>query len=131
MAHVRSRYRTRTLVRSGALRFDHALGRDGAEESAHGHGAEDDLLIMRLGEHRNRQSDECTCTRADRKKPSVGLGVIERAHEEDLYTQVGAHDDASTNDKVTRAQTATGLAEHDVYHLGQIALLKKALRAKS
>jgi uncharacterized damage-inducible protein DinB len=28
----------------------------------------------------------------------------------------------------TRSATASGLIEHDVYHLGQIALLKKALR---
>lgn len=57
------------------------------------------------------------------------LEAIEKAHEEDLYTQVGAHAGANANDKVTRAQTATGLADHDVYHIGQVALLKKALRA--
>lgn len=57
------------------------------------------------------------------------LEALEKAHEEDLYMLVGNHAEASTT-KVTRAQTASGLVEHDVYHLGQIALLKKSLRAK-
>jgi uncharacterized damage-inducible protein DinB len=58
------------------------------------------------------------------------LEALEKAHEEDLYMLVGAHLDEGSTAKVTRAQTASGVAEHDVYHLGQIALLKKALRAK-
>jgi uncharacterized damage-inducible protein DinB len=58
------------------------------------------------------------------------LEAIEKAHEEDLYMLVGAHVNEGSTAKVTRAQTAAGVAEHDVYHLGQIALLKKALRAK-
>ena len=58
------------------------------------------------------------------------LDALEKVHEEDLYTQVplAQGTDESRN---TRAQTASGLLEHDIYHLGQIALLKKALRAKS
>jgi uncharacterized damage-inducible protein DinB len=59
------------------------------------------------------------------------LEALEKAHEEDLYMLVGPHSDGEAASKVTRAQTASGLAEHDVYHLGQIALLKKALRAKA
>jgi uncharacterized damage-inducible protein DinB len=56
------------------------------------------------------------------------LEALEKVHEEDLYMLVGTHGDASADNKVTRAVTASGLAEHDVYHLGQIALLKKSLR---
>jgi uncharacterized damage-inducible protein DinB len=58
------------------------------------------------------------------------LDALEKVHEEDLYTQVSRAQgtDGSRN---TRAQTASGLLEHDIYHLGQIALLKKAVRAKS
>ena len=59
------------------------------------------------------------------------LEAIEKAQEEQLYMLVGSHSEMGASDKVTRAQTASGLAEHDVYHLGQIALLKKALRAKA
>ena len=59
------------------------------------------------------------------------LEAIEKAHEEDLYVLVGARGDADTSAKVTRAQTASGLGDHDVYHLGQVALLKKAIRART
>ena len=57
------------------------------------------------------------------------LDALEKVHEEDLYTQVPLAQgiDESRN---TRAQTASGLLEHDIYHLGQIALLKKTLRVK-
>ena len=68
------------------------------------------------------------------------LEAIEHAHEEDLYTLVPRASEASDtplpvpgtppvlSTRATRAQTASGLAEHDVYHLGQIAMLKRALR---
>jgi len=58
------------------------------------------------------------------------LEAIEKAHEEDLYLQVGKPGEAGHATPHTRAQTAAGLVEHDVYHLGQIAMLKKALRKK-
>jgi uncharacterized damage-inducible protein DinB len=54
------------------------------------------------------------------------LHALEEAHEEDLYMQVSGGSGASK----TRAQTIQGLLEHDIYHLGQIALLKKAIRTK-
>lgn len=54
------------------------------------------------------------------------LDAIEQAHEENLYGQV-AGVPAGTTPR-TRAETAAGLAEHDVYHFGQIALVKKAIR---
>jgi uncharacterized damage-inducible protein DinB len=57
------------------------------------------------------------------------LEAIDKAHEEELYMVVLTAAEANANDRVTRAQTATGLAEHDVYHLGQIAMLKKSLRS--
>lgn len=64
------------------------------------------------------------------------LDALEHAHEEELYmavpvqTETGSSvpESATPTTRATRAQTASGLAEHDVYHLGQIALLKKALR---
>jgi uncharacterized damage-inducible protein DinB len=61
------------------------------------------------------------------------LDVLEKVHEEDLYTLVPRAQGAESGEeqRSTRAQTASGLADHDIYHLGQIALLKKALRAKS
>lgn len=58
------------------------------------------------------------------------LDALEKVHEEDLYTQV-SRAQGTHGSRNTRAQTASGLLEHDIYHLGQIALLKKAVRAKS
>ena len=55
------------------------------------------------------------------------LDALEKVHEEDLYTQV-PRAQGTQEPRNTRAQTASGLLEHDIYHLGQIALLKKALR---
>ena len=57
------------------------------------------------------------------------LDALEKAHEEDLYMLVQRGDGSGGG--ITRAATASGLIEHDVYHLGQIALIKKALRFKS
>jgi uncharacterized damage-inducible protein DinB len=57
------------------------------------------------------------------------LDALEKAHEEDLYMMVPKGDSSSSIGN-TRSATASGLIEHDVYHLGQIALLKKALRFK-
>jgi uncharacterized damage-inducible protein DinB len=58
------------------------------------------------------------------------LAVIENSHEESLYLQVPKKGETGHGSGATRANTVNGLADHDVYHLGQIALLKKAARAK-
>lgn len=58
------------------------------------------------------------------------LDVLDKSHEEDFYLQVPTSPESPDAHKYTRAETVGGLAEHDVYHLGQIAMLKKALRAK-
>lgn len=58
------------------------------------------------------------------------LDALEKVHEEDLYTQVPRTPDTNQS-RNTRAQTAAGLLEHDIYHLGQIALLKKTLRVRA
>jgi uncharacterized damage-inducible protein DinB len=58
------------------------------------------------------------------------LEALEKAHEENLYMQVLKTGAASEETSRTRAETISGLAEHDIYHLGQIAMLKKALRMK-
>ena len=56
------------------------------------------------------------------------LASIEAAHEESLFLQV--HDPGKpAGSGATRAQTVNGLADHDIYHLGQIAILKKSLKA--
>jgi uncharacterized damage-inducible protein DinB len=55
------------------------------------------------------------------------LDALEKAHEEDLYMMVPKGENGVSTG-TTRSATASGLIEHDVYHLGQIALLKKALR---
>ena len=56
------------------------------------------------------------------------LDAIEKSHEEDLYTQVARLHDGAQSAPMTRAQTVSGLIDHDIYHLGQIAMLKKAIR---
>lgn len=58
------------------------------------------------------------------------LEAIEHSHEESLYLQVPKKGDAGHATGATRAHTVGGLADHDVYHLGQIALLKKSLKAR-
>lgn len=57
------------------------------------------------------------------------LDELEKTQEEQLYLQVPQS--ARQSHKFTRAEMVAGLVEHDVYHLGQIAMLKKALRAKA
>jgi len=59
------------------------------------------------------------------------LEALEKTHEEQLFTPVALPAGQTEGHKSTRAETVAGLAEHDVYHLGQIAMLKKALRAKA
>jgi uncharacterized damage-inducible protein DinB len=58
------------------------------------------------------------------------LEAVDKSHEEDFYLQVSKAAN-STGHGVTKAQTLTGLIDHDIYHLGQIAMLKKALRRSS
>ena len=57
------------------------------------------------------------------------LAAIESSHEESLYLQVPKSSGATQTTGATRAHTVSGLADHDVYHLGQIALLKKSLKS--
>ncbi len=57
------------------------------------------------------------------------LAEIENAHEEDLHLHVKKFTEPFADTGSTRAHTVSGLVEHDAYHLGQIALLKKAIRA--
>jgi uncharacterized damage-inducible protein DinB len=58
------------------------------------------------------------------------LALIEKSHEESLYLQVPKKGEVSHGSGATRAHTVSGLADHDVYHLGQIALLKKSLKSR-
>lgn len=57
------------------------------------------------------------------------LQAIESSHEESLLLQVPKKGEAAHASGATRAHTVSGLADHDVYHLGQIALLKKSLKS--
>ena len=54
------------------------------------------------------------------------LDAIEQSHEEDFHLPVREAEGASHTQR-SRAQMLSGLMEHDVYHFGQIALLKKAI----
>lgn len=56
------------------------------------------------------------------------LAAIEKSHEESMFLQVPKKDDPAHT--VTRADTVSGLADHDVYHLGQMAILKKSLKSR-
>ena len=58
------------------------------------------------------------------------LDAVERSHEEDLYLLVPWESGVSAP-AFSRAATAGGLAEHDIHHLGQISLLKRAVRAQT
>jgi uncharacterized damage-inducible protein DinB len=57
------------------------------------------------------------------------LASIENSHEESLFLQVPEQGATAHGSGTTRANTVSGLADHDVYHLGQIALMKKSLKA--
>jgi uncharacterized damage-inducible protein DinB len=56
------------------------------------------------------------------------LEAIEKSHEESMHLPVPKKGETSHGPPLTRSHTVSGLAEHDVYHLGQISLLKKALK---
>lgn len=58
------------------------------------------------------------------------LTDLDSAHEEDLHLHVKNYSAPFADTGITRGATIVGLIEHDAYHLGQIALLKRALRAK-
>jgi uncharacterized damage-inducible protein DinB len=59
------------------------------------------------------------------------LEEINLTHEEDVQLHVKQHDPPFKDTGMSRAGTVYGLIEHDIYHLGQIAQLKRALRAKA
>lgn len=56
------------------------------------------------------------------------LVLLEETHEEELQVHVRNHSLPFADAGISRAGTVAGLIEHDIYHLGQIALLKRALR---
>jgi uncharacterized damage-inducible protein DinB len=58
------------------------------------------------------------------------VAEVEQSHEEDIQLHVRQHDPPFKDTGMSRAGTVYGLIEHDIYHLGQIALLKKAIRAR-
>jgi uncharacterized damage-inducible protein DinB len=57
------------------------------------------------------------------------LQVIAETHEEDIQVHVRNHSPPFADTGISRAGTIAGLVEHDAYHLGQVALLKRAIRA--
>jgi uncharacterized damage-inducible protein DinB len=57
------------------------------------------------------------------------LSLLESSHEESFFLQVPKKGEPLHGSGATRADTVSGLADHDVYHLGQIALLKKSLKS--
>jgi len=57
------------------------------------------------------------------------LADLDAAHEEDLHLHVKKHDPPFADTGITRGATVVGLIEHDAYHLGQVALLKRVLRS--
>jgi uncharacterized damage-inducible protein DinB len=57
------------------------------------------------------------------------LSALETSHEESFFLHVPKKDEPTHGSGATRADTVNGLADHDIYHLGQIALLKKSLKA--
>ena len=70
-----------------------------------------------------------SATLADLKAARLALlAAIEKSHEEELYSVVAKASDGAPSSPMTRAQTISGLIDHDIYHLGQIAMLKKAIR---
>lgn len=56
------------------------------------------------------------------------LDEIENTHEEEIQIHVKNHSTPFADTGISRAGTVSGLIEHEAYHLGQIALLKRAIR---
>jgi uncharacterized damage-inducible protein DinB len=59
------------------------------------------------------------------------LKAIEETHEEDLHVHVRNYSPPFADTGISRAGTVAGLVEHEVYHLGQCALLKRAVRSNT
>ncbi|MCC7194502.1 MAG: DinB family protein [Gemmatimonadaceae bacterium] len=57
------------------------------------------------------------------------LRAIDETHEEDIQVHVRSHSPPFADTGISRAGTVAGLIQHDAYHLGQVALLKRALRS--
>ena len=57
------------------------------------------------------------------------LSDLDAAHEEDLHLHVKHYSPPFGDSGITRGGTIVGLIEHDAYHMGQVALIKRALRA--
>lgn len=55
------------------------------------------------------------------------LSAIQQTHEEDIQVHVRSSAAPPADTGVSRAGTVVGLIGHDIYHLGQIALLKRAM----
>ncbi|MCX5765337.1 MAG: DinB family protein [Gemmatimonadetes bacterium] len=58
------------------------------------------------------------------------LAALEKAHEEELFLQVPKSVSGEGGSSMTRAQTVAGLIDHDIYHMAQIAMLKKVMRSR-
>jgi uncharacterized damage-inducible protein DinB len=58
------------------------------------------------------------------------LAALEKSHEESMFLQVPTNNNPAFTAGATHADTVSGLADHDVYHLGQIAILKKSLKSR-
>ena len=58
------------------------------------------------------------------------LAALEKAHEEDLFLQVPKSVTGEGGSSMTRAQTVAGLIDHDIYHMAQVAMLKKVMRSR-
>lgn len=56
------------------------------------------------------------------------LAEIEGTHDEEIQIHVREHNPPFKDTGISRAGTVAGLADHDTYHLGQIALIKRAVR---
>ena len=57
------------------------------------------------------------------------LADVDASHEEDIQIHVKNYSAPFADTGISRAGTVVGLIEHDAYHIGQIALLKRAVRA--
>jgi len=57
------------------------------------------------------------------------LAEIGNTHEEDIQMHIKNHSPPFADTGISRAGTIAGLIEHDAYHLGQIAMIKRAVRS--
>ena len=91
------------------------------------------------GPHRSPAEGDWPAVRATTQEAwTAALAALRRAHD-DLAQTIGAAEDSSLGrqigggqvdamgNPVTFYQTIIGILQHDTYHAGQIALLKKAL----